>query len=583
VQYAKRHQTRFAHDTSVTGPTVNITVAATAGATLSNSINFGAPSGQAGQDFTQGIAQVVDNFTWLKGAHSFKTGFDLQQVHDLRLVPLVYTFTFNSVQSYLDAKSGKTPRGYQSFSQTLGDPKLDFTDYLYAGFVQDDYKVSSTFKLLVGVRYDLYKYAPGVSGAPYNSSFNVDKNNFGPRGGFAWTIGKDQKSVLRGSTGIMYDQPLLAIIENSYGASGVANKTTTVQLNGSAATTGASPNAPTFPNTLVGLPAGTVQVSSTVQATAANFQTARTWQNTLTYDRDLGHNFAASIGGRYTRGYQLPVITDVNLVGVTPVSTLADGRGVYSNAVNASTRVDPRYNHVQMVQSIGDSWYKALTLQLTKRMDHGVQFNVNYSYAKGIDTAPQGGASLSVQGDANRSDPVNLQRDKAVNQLDQRHTLNGSFVVQTTVTQFGSLLNSVLSDNQFGILLQVGSGLPLTITGNKDLNLDGTANDRPLFVERNSLYLPTRKNVDMRYSRVFRLGKTRRVDVQAEFKNLFNNEQMSGVNTQYPVDTAGYPTVSTTDLTRLPLTAISNDIKTYVTNRNGYEQRKFQLGFKFSF
>ncbi len=564
IQYAKRHQTRFAHDTSIVSPTVNINAGVVNG--VNNSINFGAPNGQAGQDFTQGIGQIVDNFTYLRGQHSFKTGFDVQRVKDFRAVPLVYTYTFPTVAAYLAAKNGSNTKGYTTFAQTLGNPNLDFTDYLFSGFIQDDYKVSSTLKLLYGVRYDLYKYPAGIDGSPYSASFKIDKNNFGPRGGFAWTIDKSQKSVLRGSTGIMYDQPLLAIIENAYTSSGLASRTVNVSLNPT------SPNAPAFPNTLSTIPVGTVLVSSTIQGMAADFQTAKTWQNTLTLDRDLGHNYSGSVGLRYTRGYQLPVITDVNLAGVTPVSYLADGRGVYSTAVNATTRVDPRYNRIQLVQSIGDSWYKAITLQLSKRMDHGVQFNLNYTYAKGTDTAPQGGGTLSVQGDAGRSDPVDLLRDKAVNQLDQRHTLNGSIILQSTVTRFGPVMNRILSDNQIGLLVQLGSGLPLTITGSRDLNLDGTSGDRPLNVARNSLYLPARKNVDMRYSRVFRLPGNKRMDVQAEFKNVFNTEQESGVTTQVVVDAAGNPA-----------TPISYDIGSYLTNRQGYEQRKFQLGFKFYF
>ena len=573
IQYAKRHQMRFAHDTSITSPTVNI--AAVSG--VNTGINFGAPNGQAGQDFTQGIGQIVDNFTILRGAHSFKVGFDAQRIADYRAVPLVYTYSFPTLQAYLDAKSGKSPKGYTTFAQTMGNPNLDFTDYVFSGFVQDDFKVSPTLKVLYGLRYDLYKYSSGVEGAPYNSTFNIDKNNFGPRVGLAWTLGQNQKTVLRGSSGVMYDQPLLAIVENAFTASGLASRTVNVSLAPS------SPNAPAFPATLASIPTTTALVSSTVQGMAADFQTAKTWQNTLTLDRDLGRNYSASLGVRYTRGYQLPVITDVNLAGATPSSTLADGRFVYSSTVSATTRVDPRYNRVQLVQSIGESWYKAVTVQLSKRMDHGIQFNLNYSYAKGVDTAPQGGSVLSVQGDAIRSDMVDLQRDKAVNQLDQRHTLNGSIILQTTVTQFGKVMNAILTDNQFGFLVQTGSGLPLTISGSRDLNGDGTSGDRPLFVERNSLYLSPRYNVDMRYSRVFRFGGNRRMDVQAEFKNVFNIEQLAGVTTQIPVDTAGYPVVSATDLTRLPLTSISYDINTYQTNRQGYEQRKFQLGFKFYF
>jgi hypothetical protein len=444
--------------------------------------------------------------------------------------------------------------------------------------VQDDWKLRSNIKVLYGLRYDYYLYPSGIPAdangtpAPYNSTFHRDKNNIAPRGGFAWTLDKSQQTVLRGSTGIMYDQPLLATIENAYTASGLASRTVNVSLNP------ASPSAPSFPNTLSSIPVNTVLVSSTVQGMDKNYVTAYTWQNTLTLDRQLGRNYSVSVGYRYTRGYDMPVITDVNLAGATPVSYLDDGRGVYSASVNAATRVDPTYNRVQLVQSIGNSWYKAMTLQLTKRMTHGTQFNLNYTYAKGVDTDPLGGGTLTVQGDAGRSDPVNLLRDKAVNQLDQRHTFNGSIVAMSSVKRFGPVLNAILSDNQLGLILQFGSGLPLNITSNRDLNLDGTSGDRPINEPRNSLYLPARWNVDMRYSRFYTLSGNRRISVQAEFKNLFNNVQESGVSTQTTVDVFGYPIDSTG--ARVPL---SHDISTYTTNRNGYEQRKFQLGFKFSF
>jgi hypothetical protein len=567
MQFAQRHTRQYSHEPSALP--ISVTINGGTGQTIS----FGRYTGD-GMDFVQRISQIVDNFTWLKGRHSYKTGVDLQWISDHRAVPLPSTYTFPTVQSYLDAKSGVNPRGYTTFAQTIGNPIFDMKNAMFSAFLQDDWKVTGDLKILVGARYDLYMYPKGINGAPYNATFNRDKNNISPRAGFAWTMGKDKKSVLRGNSGIMYDQPLLAIIETAYASSGLAQRSTAVSLNP------ASPNAPSFPNTLAGLPAGTVQISSTVQGMAEDFVTARTWQNSLTFERELWKNFSTSLGYRYTRGWDLPVINDINLVGITPVRFLEDGRGVYNAAVNATTRVDPRYNRVRLVQSVGDSWYNGLTAQLTKRFSAGVQFNLNYTMGKGEDTAPLGGATLAVQGDAARSDPQDLKRDKGPNQLDIRHTFNGSVIATSSVKRFGSVVNAILTNNQISILMQLASGIPDSVASNTDLNLDGTGGDRPLFVARNSMYVPSRYNVDLRYSRFFKIHGSRRMEVQGEFKNIFNIPQPSGVNNTLTVNANGYP-VDAAGI-QLPLSAISLNGDDYDPT-GGREQRKFQLGFKFYF
>ena len=63
----------------------------------------------------------------------------------------------------------------------------------------------------------------------------------------------------------------------------------------------------------------------------------------------------------------------------------------------------------------------------------------------------------------------------------------------------------------------------------------------PLNVTRNSLYLPVRKNVDLRYTRAIPIAGTVRAEVIAELKNVFNSQQMAGINTVVTTDTAGNP------------------------------------------
>ena len=95
------------------------------------------------------------------------------------------------------------------------------------------------------------------------------------------------------------------------------------------------------------------------QSTPA-FDVGHTWQTNAQYERALGRDFTASVGVVYTNGYNLPVVNDINLIN--PIGTLADGRPIYSTTVSAATRMDPRFNHIIDVQSLGESTFKSVML-----------------------------------------------------------------------------------------------------------------------------------------------------------------------------------------------------------------------------
>jgi hypothetical protein len=211
-----------------------------------------------------------------------------------------------------------------------------------------------------------------------------------------------------------------------------------------------------------------------------------------------------------------------------------------------------------------------LTLGASKRFGQGLSFNLQYSLGKGVDNTPLL-TQLTVQSETGRSDPSNLDRDLGPNPLDMRHSFNGNVVYVSQNSSSNPFVRHLLNGNEFGVLLQINSGLPVNILANRDLNGDGVNSDRPLFVSRNPLYLAPRKNVDMRYTRWIPIRGETRVEVIAELKNVFNTEQLAGINTNTVVDAAGNP-----------LTPIPTDPYQFV-NPSGYEQRKFQLGFKVRF
>src|SRR6185503_13569926 len=192
-------------------------------------------------------------------------------------------------------------------------------------------------------------------------------------------------TALRGSVGIMYDQPILGGYEQALQLSG-SPKAPAYTFNGTAA------GAPAFPNSAS---TGTLSTQSP-WAVSSDFQVARTKQANVQLEQAFGKDFTASVGFIYANGDNLPVVTDVNLGA--PIRQLGDGRPVFG-----ASRVDPRFNRVFEVQSVGDSTFKGLTLQTSKRLSQGLTFNIQYVTGKGIDNTPLL-TQLTVQAEPGRSD-----------------------------------------------------------------------------------------------------------------------------------------------------------------------------------
>ncbi len=197
-------------------------------------------------------------------------------------------------------------------------------------------------------------------------------------------------------------------------------------------------------------------------------------------------------------GSNLPVLIDVNIIPTG--ATLADGRLLYSTAVNATTRVNPAFDHINVFKSIGESSYNAFTLTLARRMRGGWQAQATYTLARGTDNAPLTGTYVVGSGDDRVSDPTNLDREKGVTPFNQTHTLVVSGVLAPQVAGDG-MRATLLNNNQLGFIFQANSGLPFNIRSNLDLNADGVSNDRPLYMGRNEGRLGNVVNLDMRYSR----------------------------------------------------------------------------------
>ena len=225
--------------------------------------------------------------------------------------------------------------------------------------------------------------------------------------------------------------------------------------------------------------------------------------------------------------------TSNNLVpsGQTP----SDGRPIFSTA-----RVTPTFNRITCSSRSASRRYNAFTATLTKRMTHGWMTQATYTLARGVDNAPLTGTYVVGSGDDRVSDPSNLDRDKGVTPFNQTHTFAVSSVLAPSVSGSG-LARHLLNNNQLGVILQANSGLPFNIRSNLDLNQDGVNNDRPLDIERNAGRLG---RVVLPGSALLALHPVPRHaegELFFEAKNLFNTENIAGVNRVVTTNALGMP------------------------------------------
>lgn len=558
VQYARRHQFRT-QGISVDGPAVTVSsVAAFGGARLGdgNSVGF---------DFNQGITQVIDNLSWLRGKHGLKAGIDAQWIADKRVRGEQFIYTFPNTASYLSAKTGQSPLGYTSLQQLFGNASAQYDSGFYGLFAQDDWQVTPQLKVLYGIRYDVFDVpaARGFAANRYSQDFTIDKNNVGPRAGLSWAVDASARTVVRASTGLMFEPPLLDFYDNAILNNGDP-ASFTVSISGTSA------GAPPFPTSLANVPASFVLPRQSITVVDPDFKTQSAWLSNVQIERALNSDLAVSAGYVNSIGRNMPVLIDVNLIPTG--ATLADGRPIYSTAVSAATRVDPTFNQINMFRSIGEATYNAFTATMTKRMTHGWMAQATYTLARGEDNAPLTGTYVVGSGDDRVSDPSNLDRDKGVTPFNQLHTFSLSTVIAPRVggTTSGA---AIWNNNQIGIILQANSGLPFNVRSTLDLNADGVANDRPIAVERNAGRLGRVLNLDLRYSRFIPVRGVQRAELFFEAKNLFNTENIAGVNRVIATDALGNPVA--------PISFRGEDYP--LSGKSGYDQRLIQLGFKYSF
>jgi len=496
-----------------------------------------------GGDFIQ--AWIYNYYPSMFGGEYY---FDNVKVNPWTYAPMKYGEPLTPLRAY----AHDVPRYYmQDFGTAVSHPNTRF----YSAFMQDAIRVSRSFTLNVGVRYDLQTFQPGplVSNPLYPPSGKVptETHNISPRLGFSYSMGERKPLVLRGGAGIFYT-PIPAIY-----ASQVANDNGTAQskLFLDLMQPAQAAVFPSYPAPLVSCPAGALVcmppasavglLTTQVSAFAPSFQTPYVGQANLTLERELGAKVTASVSYLYVHGVHLLRSLDVNLpkptitdypvynddgsvfLGMDQVASFATWQTTrsvtcpYPPCINDVQRPDPRLGTINSFESGSSSVYNGITVSLKRQVNHGIYFRIGYTFAKAIDDG-QDALVVGRPGNVQNSYAVALERGLSV--TDQRHRFLAATVAEPRPFHFDhALLNAIANHWKFSSVITVGSGRPLNATMAGDANQDGnTYNDRLPGYKRNAFIGPDYFTTDLRIARTLKMSARVRLEILAESFNLTN-------------------------------------------------------------
>jgi hypothetical protein len=440
--------------------------------------------GDAQQPFVERlneVAQITDDFTWVTGGHQLKFGVDVRREH--MFIAFVNRpngdFTFNGVHTGNAAADFLLGLPSQ-FRRTTQNTSQDGHGWIYAGYVQDEFRPLSNLTLNAGMRYEvsvpfvdindaLNAFRPGQQsqrfpdaptglvypgdpGVP-RGTYATDKNNIAPRVGIAWDPTGTGRTSVRAAWGIFYDA---LAGQGDFFQNGVLAPPFTPLLEVNAPPTAitlrqplesVSGGANNFPPGLIFIGWG----EDFEQPSAQHFNV--NWQQELT------SRIGIEVGYVGSRGKNLPIFMEVNPGVFTPGQT------------QPGARIFPAFSLVRPTFSVAQSWYDSLQGSVRMRPTNGMSFLVSYTLAEAEDHV----SGLNIGGEARPVLPVTIGDDASIEQalafekghalFDVRHRFVISFNAELP-TPAGTLAAWLLGGWQLNGIVQAQTGFPTTAIDN---------------------------------------------------------------------------------------------------------------------
>jgi outer membrane receptor protein involved in Fe transport len=507
--------------------------------------------------------EFADDVTWVKGKHTIKFGATFEHVSDNvnYLSNRFGSYTYPTVTSFALDYSGNTTgaQNYTGFSQTFGNPLVNFTIKDLGFYLQDQWKVSDRLTVTLGARYEhTIAPPPAVTNPAYpmtGAPIHTGPLDLMPRIGLAYRV--NDKTVIRAGAGTFFARLVGGILDDVYTGNGLPSTQISDNLNNATLIK----QGPVFPNVLSGPLTSITAGASTLDVLSPKLKTPYSEQATLSVERQLSKDMVLTVSGIFSRGVNLYGTQDINAPGLgAPFTyTIGDANGnavgSYTTQVYTGPRPNPAFGAIYQETNGVSSWYDGLSVNFDKRFSHGFQSSVAYTWSHEIDDG-QGSATNAIFGFSDALWTYNGQYgfDKGSGNLDQRHRFVYSFIWAPTFTHANNAFARYVVNNwQLSSITTIASGRP---TGSLTIHLNDTpvtgmlysasalngfnGNFRAPFLPVNSLYTPWVQQENLRLTKILPIPwENIKLALNFEAFNVANNWSPTALATQAYTEAKG--------------------------------------------
>jgi len=410
--------------------------------------------------------QYSASFTYIRGKHALKFGADFlrYQYFSRNYGDMRGRMTF--LGRFTGEPMADLVMGYAQTSRRQLDAAGPYHLVSnYSGFIQDDWKVSPTLTVNLGLRYELMKpprekfgawsmFVPElgkvvVAGTGTLKDFDAriaetglqqhvakadqaglprtlvrpDNNNLGPRIGFAWRPFGGTKSVLRGGYGIFYGTSSLYRLDEY-------SDTYPFSINESYSATSSNPLLLTVsdPFPVAKLRVGGI-TSTAGQEIDSRDQYLQAWN--LTVERDFGKGTVLEVAYAGSKGTHLPRRYDINQPLRLLEARQPDG---------SFPRPFAAFQTINYIAASSNSIYNSGSVTVRRRFSRQMFVRAAYTWAKSIDESSNTGGTIAA-GFPSAQDSRNLHGERGRSDFDIGHSFVASFIWTPKLSSHAMLRN----------------------------------------------------------------------------------------------------------------------------------------------